>query len=81
MLPNKRFAVVIVTAVLAAVLLTAASPANPGRPTPECATIILIKAYQNLCDCTLGLANSLITSSDIRKSGSAIRSSDSVSLS
>ena len=45
MLSNKRFAVVIVTAVLAAVLLTAASPANPGRPTPEDATIIHIKIY------------------------------------
>jgi hypothetical protein len=52
MLPNKRFAVVIVTAVMAAVLLTAAITANPGRPTPEGATIILIKTYQNLCDCT-----------------------------
>ena len=45
MLPKQRFAVVIVTAVLAAVLLTAASPANPGRPTPEGATIIPIKIY------------------------------------
>jgi hypothetical protein len=45
MLPNKRFAVVIVTAVMAAALLTAAIPANPGRPTPEGATIY---TYQNL---------------------------------
>src|SRR3990172_5517000 len=35
MLPNKRFAVLIVMAVLAAFLLTAAGPANPGSPTPD----------------------------------------------
>ena len=35
MVPNKRFAVVMVMAVLAAFLLTAAGPANPGSPTPD----------------------------------------------